>query len=1344
MSGGGKTQTTKSTTQIPAEVLASYNKAVGMASNAAATPWKSYSSDPNAFVAPLTASQNAGMSNINQYAQSAQPWFQGAGAATVAGLGNADLGSLNVDQYMSPYLKDVAQSTSDLMNQQHQQAMSGQRGTASQAGAAWGDRAGIAAANLNQQQNLSNASILSNLLNQGYTQAQAVAQQQQGADLSARQADLARLMAGGQQLGELGTNAQAAALQGGEAQMAAGQQQQQTQQAGLSALYNQWLQQQAYPFQTSQFFANIAEGIGSNSGSTNTTKSPAGIFSGLARGGRAGKAAGGGLAGASMGGHVGMEHALEGFAVGGAPQDYAGNVLQGLFGGADPSNGAYGIAGNMPGTTSFVPKPNMPVAGLRPPQPVQVEHPTTLKDVANTAKDGYDLYNSDDGQKAVAAAKNALAMMLGSPNPSQAATGGRIGYAQGGSPFSQDPIMGIPDVVPSAGYVPDPTPLDQKGLQPSKAASASQSDGLGKVADLVKIAATIIPFLKDGGVAGPRRGYDAGGTPTADESWSDWFDRMLPMNGTAAGPAPHPEPPPPAPTPAAPSPGLAPAAPPPNNTQALNQAQKDAQKSVDQLWAESQDPHMGRIQSGLKMGEAALTKGLGVYLPGMINWANGDPMQANGIGGAPATASAAPTPAAPTGGVVPTAATTPAAPVSAAPAGDFRSPGGLQAPGPTASAPPISRPHPPGLAPQISPVEQMAGNKVQNPGLEQFQWMAGNHENRNAINYRDPNGGTRAGFNLAQYQAINPRIRSLADVQQHDILDAQAHWWRQQNGDAIQAKYGPAFAASYADLSMLNPTMAAHALAQAGGDPARFFDAMGNKLAALGQNPKYAANTAGWLKRVNDTKQFALSNGQSGAANTAVASASGTPDVMPVADNGLGNAKLPPGSVDSTNGLAGPTVQPAADMPGGQPNGFTQAVGGAGQWLGQHGSDLILPALTGLGAMASSPSRYLGSAILQGIGAGAGTYMKRQSQLADIANKNSVTLNNLAQVFPNSLFSDPKSGLTWVKTTDPRRPMVTIFDFANDPSFHSPFGDEAAKQIRNLYQQNPQGFSGSPDSSSGASDQPVQPNAPAAGTILSPSEVQVAAADKSDRANAGASGYTGWMDQRQGIMANTTAAVVNKPSVDEMLSTSAGAIAQGNVGSFENTYASTVLQPLKTLLSKFGIDTTGMSDADTQQKLLEKLGTINASQMTPEEQRAASVFQDFQRVSPNLEMTPQAVAEISAMIKTNNQRDIDRGSYYSDYANHSGGNMLHAETSMNSHYNYAAEKEAISTMMQSAKDDPRVAQFLQLASSGAFQNGNQANIAMKSLFANDPAMMKIINRNPKLYRYFSRSGIEGQ
>ena len=123
--------------------------------------------------------------------------------ATVAGLGPADLGELNVDQYMNPYLRNVAQTQSDLMNQQNQQAMSGQLGNAIASGAAWGDRSGVALANLNQQQNLANAKILNDLLYQGYSNAQGVAAQQQGADLSARQANLARLMAGGQQLGEL-------------------------------------------------------------------------------------------------------------------------------------------------------------------------------------------------------------------------------------------------------------------------------------------------------------------------------------------------------------------------------------------------------------------------------------------------------------------------------------------------------------------------------------------------------------------------------------------------------------------------------------------------------------------------------------------------------------------------------------------------------------------------------------------------------------------------------------------------------------------------------------------------------------------------------------------------------------------------------------------------------------------------------------------------------------------------------------------------------------------------------------------------------------------------------------
>ena len=53
-----------------------------------------------------------------------------------------------------------------------------------------------------------------------------------------------------------------------------------------------------------------------------------------------------------------------------------------------------------------------------------------------------------------------------------------------------------------------------------------------------------------------------------------------------------------------------------------------------------------------------------------------------------------------------------------------------------------------------------------------------------------------------------------------------------------------------------------------------------------------------------------------------------------------------------------------------------------GQFL--TSKDFVIPLLTGLGTMASSPSRYLGAAILQGLGGGAQAYANLQKQQADI------------------------------------------------------------------------------------------------------------------------------------------------------------------------------------------------------------------------------------------------------------------------------------------------------------------------------------------------------------------------
>lgn len=78
-------------------------------------------------------------------------------------------------------------------------------------------------------------------------------------------------LAASQQFGNLGASNNAQHLATNQALLGAGTVGQQTEQANLSALYNQFLQQQGYPFQVTQFLANIAQGTGALSGSTTST-----------------------------------------------------------------------------------------------------------------------------------------------------------------------------------------------------------------------------------------------------------------------------------------------------------------------------------------------------------------------------------------------------------------------------------------------------------------------------------------------------------------------------------------------------------------------------------------------------------------------------------------------------------------------------------------------------------------------------------------------------------------------------------------------------------------------------------------------------------------------------------------------------------------------------------------------------------------------------------------------------------------------------------------------------------------------------------------------------------------
>ena len=302
---------------------------------------------------------------------SAQPYNAGATGLALAGtqqVNAAPVTQQSVNQYLNPYLQTVLGGTLAPLIQQQQQQQSGLAGNQIMSGAFGGDRSGIDEATLAQQQNLALGQTAAGILTPAYDTALATAQQQQGVNLSAGQANRAavanaapEIAAIGQQgygqgtqtagqianigqqayttaantgqnvaalgqqefgqglsssqqqaalaqqlygqgattaqvdaslgqgvygvgsglstqLASLGSGAQQAGLTGAQAEIGAGTVQQQTQQAGLSALYNQFQQQQGYPFQVAQFLANIAEGTGALSGSTTTSTQPVSSF----------------------------------------------------------------------------------------------------------------------------------------------------------------------------------------------------------------------------------------------------------------------------------------------------------------------------------------------------------------------------------------------------------------------------------------------------------------------------------------------------------------------------------------------------------------------------------------------------------------------------------------------------------------------------------------------------------------------------------------------------------------------------------------------------------------------------------------------------------------------------------------------------------------------------------------------------------------------------------------------------------------------------------------------------------------------------------------------------------
>lgn len=297
-SKGSNTTTTDQTQQYTPNPMvgAAGTQALTGAMNAANQPFQM----PTAPVAGFNPFQQQAFGQIQGMQGMALPYInQGQGYLQQSA---APITGQDVAQYYNPMADNVTRQMQNIFGQQNLQNTSQLTQAAGGVGA---DRIGVGQANMANQQGLAAGQTYAGL----YQQALQGAQQQKQMEAGA-----------GYGISQLGPVAQNAYLQGTGALGQAGGQQQQQSQAELNAPYQNRLAQIAYPFQTAQYLAGIAGGLGPAMGGTTTGQgtqtqgSPSpwaqmlGIGTGLVGlGGQAGMFGGGGGKGSQTGSTYGAQ-----------------------------------------------------------------------------------------------------------------------------------------------------------------------------------------------------------------------------------------------------------------------------------------------------------------------------------------------------------------------------------------------------------------------------------------------------------------------------------------------------------------------------------------------------------------------------------------------------------------------------------------------------------------------------------------------------------------------------------------------------------------------------------------------------------------------------------------------------------------------------------------------------------------------------------------------------------------------------------------------------------------------------------------------------------------------------
>jgi len=162
-----------------------------------------------------------------------------------------------IQSYMNPYLEAVLEPQRREASRQADIARNEMQGRMAKAGAYGGSRQAIMEAEA--QRNLQ--TLLGDITGKGYAGAFEAAQRQRQADIQAGLQGLGQQTSATQALTQIGQAEQSAGLQNLAQQLAAGTQQRGITQDELTAAYNQFLREEAYPQQRLEFQRQMLTGL---------------------------------------------------------------------------------------------------------------------------------------------------------------------------------------------------------------------------------------------------------------------------------------------------------------------------------------------------------------------------------------------------------------------------------------------------------------------------------------------------------------------------------------------------------------------------------------------------------------------------------------------------------------------------------------------------------------------------------------------------------------------------------------------------------------------------------------------------------------------------------------------------------------------------------------------------------------------------------------------------------------------------------------------------------------------------------------------------------------------------